>query len=257
MASGTRPAVLTPALAARALGLVAALRRWCDAIESTARAVALDNGGALLLADGREYRPIVTTERRYLTRPTYEALAEVVGEERADEAFTATAASLKRAMVGAPAGSWKRLKDELEARGAVVVTAGEEWRRVWPAKLVEGGDDAANSVGQSERNGSEGVGRELPRVGGQVASVVVESSVSDEGATARSPVATSHSEQAASVVAGPGREAPARALCSVCGTVRAVNRKSGLVRAHPEQDTADYCKGSGKPPAAAAEQLKL
>lgn len=36
-----------------------------------------------------------------------------------------------------------------------------------------------------------------------------------------------------------------------------MNRKSGLVRAHPELATADYCKGSGKPPAAAAEQLKL
>lgn len=127
---------LTTAAASRLAGLIPAIRKVCDAAEAAVQAH-VEAHGPLTLADGREYGPVLEEARSYQTRLTYEALAAVVGEERAEEAFAASASSLKRAVEGEGRGAWSRLRKELEARGAVTVSARTTWRKRWPMKTGE------------------------------------------------------------------------------------------------------------------------
>lgn len=125
---------IAPESAAHLAGIVPVLRSMADSIETAVRAHASANNGRIQLADGREYGPHLETVTSYRTTETFEALADVVGEEKANEAFEATAASVKRALAGQPRGAWPRLRKDLEARGAVVETGREVWRTKWPAK---------------------------------------------------------------------------------------------------------------------------
>ena len=233
-----RALALTPALASRLAGLLPAIEGALAAAKVALRAH-VEAHGPLALADGRELRLEVESVTSYRTAETFDALHPIVGEARANEAASYSGESIKAALreSGAPRGAWRALRGELEARGAVVVTGREVMRRRWPAVPVEGGGD----------------GRGSPVLDGA------------QGVEARGPV----DELPAEVVAGPDHGAPngqgspsgatevaTRAPCQVCGVVYAVN-KSGRVRSHLAPGTAIKCAGRGKPPARAAEQLKM
>ncbi len=129
---------LTPEQASRLMGLVPAIRRACDAVEAAAQAHVRATGKPLALANGQEYGPAIETTEGFVTRPTYEALAEIVGDERADEAFLATADRIKAALRGdakrLPRGAWDEFVEKVKARGGIVSGAREVWRKRWPAK---------------------------------------------------------------------------------------------------------------------------
>lgn len=284
-ASGGRLA-LTPADASRLAGLLAPLRKVADAIETAVQAHVRAHG-PVRLSDGREYGPVIETVTSYRTAPTFDALAAVVGEARANEAFEATGASLKRALDGQPRGAWRALKAELETRGAVVVTAREVWRKRWPAMPVEGGEHDVigtgdgtgphgGDAGRDEHLSSEGDevahalsgdggGRAAGRNGGQAGGVThgrapmatgaggvgVPPWMRDAAPTARDDRVEAPGPSGPAPDVGAGRPALPRAamgLCSVCGREYSLT-KDGM-RAHPVRGGGPYCDGSGKPPAA-------
>ena len=254
---------LTPARAAHLAGIIPALRSILNAAELAVRAHVEATGAPLVLADGREYGPALEEVRSYKTRPAYEALAAVVGDAAADEAFETTGTALRAALAGQPRGAWGRLKEDLEARGAVVVGAREVWRKKWPAKPVEvTHEDAdrkedllrARPGHDAEAERTDTLQRPAVDRGG---APVLEGA---QGVEARGPV----DDVAPEVVAedrGEGdresaRGSVPRAPCSLCGVPVAVTTK-GLARKHQAPCAATYCAGSGKPPAKPAEQLSL
>ena len=253
---------LTPSRAAHLAGIIPALRRILDAAEVAVRAHVEATGAPLVLSDGREYGPALEEVRSYRTRPAYEALAAVVGDAAADEAFETNGTALRAALAGQPRGAWGRLKEDLEARGAVVVGVRGVWRKKWPAKPVEGGDDGAGQsrggVDDSDRGGDRGRDPRDPRARQEPGAV------HDAGASGREAAAREgEGDRGAVVLGGDARDgAPptptggARAPCSLCGVPVAVTTK-GLARKHQAPGAATYCAGSGKPPAKPAEQLSL
>jgi len=141
-------AALTSQAASWLAGILGPARRMLDAAESALRAHVRAHG-PVRLADGREWGPELETVTRYKTAETFEALAAVVGEARANEAFATSTTALRDAVSEGGRGAWKRLKEDIEARGGAVPGAREVWRKRWPAKPVE-----VVSDGSGVRSGS-------------------------------------------------------------------------------------------------------
>jgi hypothetical protein len=138
-------AALTSQAASWLAGILGPARRMLDAAESALRAHVRAHG-PVRLADGREWGPELETVTRYKTAETFEALAAVVGEARANEAFTTSTTALRDAVSEGGRGAWKRLKEDIEARGGAVPGAREVWRKRWPAKPVEVAADEVQEV---------------------------------------------------------------------------------------------------------------
>lgn len=142
---------LTRDAAARLVGMLGPARRVLEAVEVAVRAHVREHG-PLRLPSGQEYGPELEQTTRFVTGPTFDALSAVVGEERAQGAFEATGASLKRALDGEPRGAWRRLREDIEARDGVVTGTREVWRLRYPAKPVEVSDGVRDA-------GTSGAGR--------------------------------------------------------------------------------------------------
>jgi hypothetical protein len=247
---------MTTARAAHLAGIIPAIRRALDAAEEAVRAHVHAAGAPLVLANGQEYAPAVEEVRHYKTAETFEALAARVGDARANDAFVATPDRLRAALRGdadrLPRGAWAAFEKELEARGAVVVGAREVWRRRWPAKPVEVGDGEEQGTAAEAPRASTGAEQEGASQGPEAANVAPACVGEVPAAGAEVPP---H-------VPGVRREAQgARAPCSVCGVDVAVNRASGMVRAHLAPGTKLKCDGSRMAPRRSAspppEQLQI
>lgn len=227
---------LTRDAASRLAGLLSPARRVLDAVEEALKAHAQAHG-PIPLADGREWGPVLEPVTRYKTAPTFEALAAMVGDERANEAFTTSTTALREAVAEQGRGAWKRLQEDIEARGGVVPGAREVWRKRWPAKPAEAMTDeqAEQRYEEAVETGAE---RQEPEAVGEGAADWLHAThvASGEG------TAPQHVPEV------PGPHPPARAPCSVCGRVYAVT-KYNRVRAHSRPGGGLYCDGGGASPA--------
>lgn len=231
---------LTTEAASHLAGLLAPARLALDAVELAVQAHVRVHG-PLLLADGREYGPVVEAVTSYRTRATFDALEAVVGEEAANEAATYTGASLKRALEGQPRGAWGRLKTTLEERGAVVVTAREVWRRKYPAKPVEVEDGDRSAEPARDAHGERHEGGAPGGIG-----EASEAEASRQGG--HPPDGVTHAAEAAEHLGLAVPRGTARAPCPACGVSYSLTT-AGLLRKHHALGTALRCAGSGKPPA--------
>lgn len=223
------PVLMTPADRAFLAALLPALRATLDRAEEALRA-----GGPVELADGRVYGPALEPVMSYRTAPTFDALAAIVGEERANDAAVYTTSSIKQALAaaGAPRGAFGRLRAEIEAAGGMVPAAHVVWRKRWPAVLAEGvKEDGTDERGQED--GGRIVEDDRRAAHGEAEAAHAEPGLLDEAA----PVVPTAYQPSA-----PGSYLTARAACPDCGTPGiAVNRKGGL-RKHQLPGTALRCR---------------
>lgn len=233
---------LTPAERSYLAGIIPAMRRTLDRIEEAIRA-----GGPVELANGQVLEPALEQTTSFATGPTFDALAERVGDERAQAAFVATEARLKDVLRGdaarLPRGAWEAFKADVEARGGVVHGAREVWRKRWPAEPAEVAD--ATTEGDHAEPGGHRGGEVCER----------DETMLPEGAgplrladgLGAGSVETS---EAGRVVSG-SRPVPdtvlTRAVCAVCRRGYALTSKR-VLRMHAAIDSALRCKGSGEPP---------
>lgn len=245
--------LFTPDERAHLAGIIPALRRTLDAAEEAVRA-----GGPVLLADGRVYGPALEETTSYATRPTYEALAAVVGEAAADEAFEATTASLKRALEGQGRGAFGRLRADVEARGGLVPGGREVWRRRWQAVPVKVVSDGVPEMRQPESHG-DGVPSE---VGEGVAGEARDQG--DDASTQRvngvrgvgfDPGGV-REDRGAPDGADPPVEVTARFRCPTCHRSYA-RTKGGALRKHAQIGGGLYCVGEATAAQEALAQLTM
>ncbi len=106
--------------AAELLPVLRSLEKLCEGAAKYGAATY----GPLELKSGKLYGPATETRAKLATRATYQALAELVGDEKADLAFRVTKEGLKDALRagGAPRGSFPKLLRALEDAGAVSKT---------------------------------------------------------------------------------------------------------------------------------------
>ncbi len=218
---------LTRDAASRLAALLAPARRFLDAVEVAVRAHA-EAHGPIPLADGREYGPATEEATTYKTAPTFEALAAVVGDEAANEAFETSTAALKRAVDGKGRGAWKALRADIEARGGVVPSARVVWRKRWPAVPVEVSDARANGVegepGRSVRDSRDG----------HVGNAGLHDVAQGDPGEGREGAGDAQGERVA------------RAPCAVCGRLYTLAR--GVVRRHSQPGGGLRCEGGSKAP---------
>jgi len=220
-------------------GILPAMRSTLGRIEAAIRA-----GGPVTLADGKVYGPVLETVTTYETGATFDALAEVIGEEAARKAFRTSAEALKRALgdADAPRGAFGRLRAEIEKRGGLVLTAREEWSRRYPALPVEVVSDEprigyeakqgdANAGGDDDPHGARGVDE---GTGGLARALPGDHLAAD-------PTVDDGGPRDGNTPARAGGSVTARATCPTCGTSVAVN-PSGSLRAHPAPGSSLRCR---------------
>ncbi|MGN6107727.1 MAG: hypothetical protein ACTHU0_21640 [Kofleriaceae bacterium] len=151
--------------ASKAAGILVRMTGLVERMKHVLRAY-VEEHGPITLADGRLWGPREQNERRYRTRPTYEALVQVLldfvpieeAERLADEAFrtsnTAIVESIRKALAlaGRRRGikaSMMKLTAELAARDGLT----EEVRQRWSAYFQAAAADDGSEDGAEEETG--------------------------------------------------------------------------------------------------------
>lgn len=241
------PVLMLPHERALLAALLPALRATLDRAEDALRA-----GGPVELADGRVYGPALEPVTSYRTAPTFDALAAIVGEERANDAAVYTTSSIKQALAdaGALRGAFGRLRAEIEAAGGVVPAAREVWRKRWPAVLAEKVEDERDQdSGQRRADDASGPGAvcggENPHVGTVAIGDGGGASADSVGALDVVAVRRASDHHVASADPDGDRDSGgrvARATCPDCGTPGIAVNRSGTLRKHQLPGTALRCR---------------